>query len=72
MNVATFDGVDQGAAGFLTMAAVAESAVAEKRAEFDEALGQFALVEMPEAEFPDAGRVDQVASSCSVGRRLQW
>ena len=47
MDLATLDGAQQGAAGFLAMTAVAESTAAEKGAELDEAFRQLALVEMP-------------------------
>ena len=44
------------------MLTVAETAVAQKRAELDKALQQFVVRNMRQAEFANTGRVDQVAA----------
>jgi len=46
--------------------AVAKAAVAEQLAKLDEAVFHIAAADMAEAEFADAGRVDQVAAAREV------
>ena len=61
-NDAIFDGLLQLAAWLFLMFAIAKTAAAQKGPEFDEAVEQSLWLHMPESEFADAGRVDQVAA----------
>ena len=54
------------AAGLAVVLAVAVAAMAEQLAELDEAVFHVAATDMAEAEFADAGRVDQVAAAREV------
>ena len=57
------DGSGQRAIRLEIVLAIAETALAKKRPEFTESLFDFLLVEVPETEFLQAGRIDQ----CAVG-----
>ena len=54
-------GFQHGAARFHQMTAIAEAAMAEVGAEFNEGMGDVLLVDVGQAEFLQAGRVDDVA-----------
>ena len=54
--------LQQRAAGFVQMLAVAKAAKAKQRAKLDKAFKQLVVTDMRQAELADAGRVDQVAA----------
>ena len=69
VNLAFFNGGDQGATGFAVVPAIAEATLAEVVAEFAEGKFDFLAVEMAEAEFLQSGRVDQVAARIQMVKR---
>ena len=69
VDLAGFYGGDQCAIRFTVVAAVAEAALAEVGAEFAEGGFDFLTVEVAEAEFLEAGRVDQFAVGVEVVER---
>ena len=69
VNLAGGDRSGQRAIGFAVVAAVAEAALAKVGAEFAEGEFDFLAVEVAEAEFLQAGRVDQLAFGVEVVER---
>jgi len=66
VDVARVDRCNQCAIGFFVVMAVAKTAIPEKRAKFWEGAFNFLPVEVTEAEFLQAGRVDQMAVDVEV------
>ena len=62
VNLSPSDGVLDGAAGFVGVRAIGESARGNVRTELDEAALEFGGIDVPEFELAEAGRIDDVAA----------